>query len=133
MTLKYKILDSSSEEESKENYTSPQHLDFLLRNILDISYISTSKGLKLRLGLILHNLADRFFKYSAIRNTYKKIKSEILTVDNESLQENLQIIKTAFNKHLNKLFKEYNKENISDTDYCTVYFIQITLFLRYLL
>ncbi|MCC8419250.1 MAG: hypothetical protein LN590_07025 [Rickettsia endosymbiont of Glossina mortisans submortisans] len=117
MTLKYEILDSSSEEESKENYTSSQHLDFLLRNILDISYISTSKGLKLRLGLILHNLADRFFKYSAIRNTYKKIKYEILTVDTESLQENLQIIKTAFNKHLNKLFKEYNKENISDTDY----------------
>ncbi|HJD59230.1 MAG TPA: hypothetical protein LFW20_00895 [Rickettsia endosymbiont of Omalisus fontisbellaquei] len=117
MTLKREILDSSSEEESKENYTSPQHLDFLLRNILDISYISTSKGLKLRLGLILHNLADRFFKYSAIRNSYKKIKSEILTVDNESLQENLQIIKTAFNKHFNKLFKDYNKENISDKDY----------------
>lgn len=117
MTLKHEILDSSSEEESKENYTLSKHLNFLLKNILDINYIYNSEDFKLKLGLILHNLADRFFKYSTIKDTYKKIKSEILTVDNEFSQENLQIIKTAFNKHLNKLFKGANKENISNTDY----------------
>ena len=117
MTLKYENFDSSSEEEAKENYTSPQHLDFLLRNILNINYIHKSNDLKLRVGLILHNLADRFFKYSTIRNTYKKIKSEILTLDSDYYEENFNIIKTAFNKHFNKLFKDGNKENISDKDY----------------
>jgi len=117
MTLKYINFDSSSDEESKENYTLSQHIDFLLRNILNINYISTSEGLKLRLGLILHNLADRFFKYSTIRNIYKKIKSEISTLDNDYYEENFNIIKTAFNKHFNKLFKNDNEENISDTDY----------------
>ncbi|CAK6506469.1 hypothetical protein [Rickettsia helvetica] len=117
MPLKYINFDSSSDEDSKENCTSPQHLDFLLRNILNINYISTSEGLKLRLGLILHNLADRFFKYSTIRNIYKKIKSEILTLDNDYYEENFNIIKTVFNKHFNKLFKDENKENINDTDY----------------
>ena len=117
MTLKYENFDSSSEEEAKENYTSPQHLDFLLRNILNINYIHKSNDLKLRVGLILHNLVDRFFKYSTIRNTYKKIKSEILTLDSDYYEENFNIIKNAFNKHFNKLFKDYNKENISNTDY----------------
>ncbi|MEY4463488.1 MAG: hypothetical protein RLZZ81_459 [Pseudomonadota bacterium] len=117
MTLKYKAFDSSSEEETKENYALPKYLDFLLRNILDVNYIHESDDLKLKLGLILHSLADRFFKYSAIRNIYKKIKSEILTVDNDYYEESFNIIKTAFNKHFNKLFKDHNKENISDTDY----------------
>lgn len=62
MTLKYENFDSSSDEELKESYTLPQYLNFLSRNIININFISTSEGLKLRLGLILHNLADRFFK-----------------------------------------------------------------------
>ncbi|AEK74920.1 hypothetical protein RHHCN13_04725 [Rickettsia conorii subsp. heilongjiangensis] len=97
--LKYENFDSSSDEELKENYTLPKYLNFLLKNILDINYIYNSEDFKLKLGLVLHNLADRFFKYSTIRNIYKKIKSEILVVDNEYYEENFNIIKTAFNKH----------------------------------
>ncbi|QWB86980.1 hypothetical protein JRD95_01044 [Rickettsia parkeri] len=74
--LKYKNFDSSSDEELKENYTLPKYLNFLLKNILDINYIYNSEDFKLKLGLVLHNLADRFFKYSTIRNIYKKIKKE---------------------------------------------------------
>lgn len=117
MTLKHKIFDSSSDEETKENYTLPKYLDFLLKNILDIKYINDSEDLKLRLGLVLHKLADGFYKDSAIRDIYKKIKSEILAVDNDYYEENFNIIKTAFNKHLRKLFKDDNKQNISDKDY----------------
>ncbi|APZ30697.1 hypothetical protein RRIM16_05390 [Rickettsia conorii subsp. raoultii] len=95
--LKYENFDSSSDEELKENYTLPKYLNFLLKNILDINYIYNSEDFKLKLGLVLHNLADRFFKYSTIRN--KKIKSEILAVDNDYYEENFNIIKTVFNKH----------------------------------
>ncbi|HJD59008.1 MAG TPA: hypothetical protein LFV92_07735 [Rickettsia endosymbiont of Ceroptres masudai] len=104
MTLKHKIFDSSSDEETKENYTLPKYLDFLLKNILDIKYINDSEDLKLRLGLVLHKLADGFYKDSAIRDIYKKIKSEILAVDNDYYEENFNIIKTAFNKNLRKLY-----------------------------
>ncbi|MFV9930119.1 MAG: hypothetical protein AB8U82_04485 [Rickettsia endosymbiont of Haemaphysalis japonica] len=97
--LKYENFDSSSDEELKENYTLPKYLNFLLKSILDINYIYNSEDFKLKLGLVLHNLADRFFKYSSIRNIYKKIKSEILVVDNDYYAENFNIIKTAFNKH----------------------------------
>ncbi len=100
--LKYENFDSSSDEELKENYTLPKYLNFLLKNILDINYIYNSEDFKLKLGLVLHvlhNLADRFFKYSTIRNIYKKIKSEILAIDNDYYEENFNIIKTAFNKH----------------------------------
>ncbi|MFP3121108.1 hypothetical protein GCO76_07105 [Rickettsia sp. R2] len=97
--LKYENFDSSSDEELKENYTLPKYLNFLLKNILNINYIYNSEDFKLKLGLVLYNLADRFFKYSTIRNIYKKIKSEILVVDNEYYEENFNIIKTAFNKH----------------------------------
>lgn len=68
MTLKYENFDSSSDEELKENYTLTKHLNFLLKNIFAINYIYNSEDFKLKLGLILHNLANRFFKYSAIRN-----------------------------------------------------------------
>ncbi|WP_392506720.1 hypothetical protein ACE5D9_03010 [Rickettsia sp. 2024-CO-Wats] len=97
--LKCENFDSSSDEELKENYTLPKYLNFLLKNILDINYIYNSEDFKLKLGLVLHNLADRFFKYSTISNIYKKIKSEILVVDNDDYEENFNIIKTAFNKH----------------------------------
>ncbi|AFB26547.1 MULTISPECIES: hypothetical protein [spotted fever group] len=87
--LKYENFDSSSDEELKENYTLPKYLNFLLKNILDINYIYNSEDFKLKLGLVLHNLADRFYKYSTIRNIYKKIKSEILVVDNNDYEENI--------------------------------------------
>lgn len=122
MTLEYENFDSSSDEELKENYTLSQYLNFLLKNILNVNYIYNSEDFKLKLGLILHNIADGFSKYSAIRNTYKKIKSEIFTVDNNSNKENLNIIKTTFNKHINKLFIDDNKENISDTDYKKLFY-----------
>ncbi|WP_341787665.1 hypothetical protein [Rickettsia endosymbiont of Cantharis rufa] len=114
MTLKRENFDSSSDEETKENYILPKYLDFLLKNIPNINYINDSEDLKLGLALILHNLADGFSKYSIIRNIYKKITSEILVVDNDYYAEYFNIIKTAFNKHFNKLFKDDNKENISD-------------------
>ncbi|WP_064429662.1 hypothetical protein [Rickettsia sp. Tenjiku01] len=97
--LKYENFDSSSDKELKEHYTLPKYLNFLLKNILDINYIYNSEDFKLKLGLVLHNLADRFFKDSTIRNIYKKIKSEILVVDNNYYEEYFNIIKTAFNKH----------------------------------
>ncbi|ABV76510.1 hypothetical protein [Rickettsia rickettsii] len=90
--LKYENFDSSSDEELKENNTLPKYLNFLLKNILnilDINYIYNSEDFKLKLGLVLHNLADRFYKYSTIRNIYKKIKSEILVVDNNDYEENI--------------------------------------------
>ncbi|AFB29206.1 hypothetical protein [Rickettsia rickettsii] len=87
--LKYENFDSSSDEELKENDTLPKYLNFLLKNILDINYIYNSEDFKLKLGLVLHNLADRFYKYSTIRNFYKKIKSEILVVDNNDYEENI--------------------------------------------
>ncbi|HJD54950.1 MAG TPA: hypothetical protein LFW11_06475 [Rickettsia endosymbiont of Proechinophthirus fluctus] len=96
--LKYENFDSSSDEELKENYTLSKYLNFLLKNILNINYIYNSEDFKLKLSLVLHNLADRFFKYSTIRNIYKKIKSEILVVDNNDYEENFNTIKTAFNK-----------------------------------
>ncbi|AFC72648.1 hypothetical protein MCC_05715 [Rickettsia rhipicephali str. 3-7-female6-CWPP] len=55
--LKYENFDSSSDEELKENYTLPKYLNFLLKNILDINYIYNSEDFKLKLGLVLHNLA----------------------------------------------------------------------------
>ncbi|HJD56040.1 MAG TPA: hypothetical protein LFW21_05365 [Rickettsia endosymbiont of Pyrocoelia pectoralis] len=123
MTLKHENFDSSSEEESKEPYNLSQYLNFLLRNILNTDYISNSEDFKLKLGLTLHNLANGFSKYSSIRDTHKKMKSEILTVDNDSYRQNLNIIKTAFNKHLNKLFTDDNKENpINDMDYKKLFF-----------
>ena len=105
MKQKYENLDSSSDEELKENYTPSQHLNFLLKNILNINYIGNSESLKLRLGLILHDLANRFFTYSIIKNTYKEIKSKILSLNNDSYKENLSTIKIAFN-NINRLFRK---------------------------
>lgn len=63
MKPNYENLDSSSDEESKQNYFPFQHPDNLLKNILSINNVSDSKGLKLRLGLILHNLANKLFSH----------------------------------------------------------------------
>lgn len=121
MKSNYENLDSSSDEELKQNHLPPHHIDNLLKNILNINNVNGSKGLKLRLGLILHNLANKFFSYS-IKDTYKEIKHKTLKLDDNDAKEKLNVIKTAFNKHLSELFTNDNKENpLKDKDYLKLY------------
>lgn len=125
--MKKIYIDSSSSGEERENQvvTKIKQVDYhnyLLGNILNFKHINNADEFKTKLGLILHNLADRLFKSSIINNTYQNIKATKLSLSTEKYNKILDDIKTVFNKQLNQLFINYNKENpIIDDDYIDLF------------
>ncbi|WP_341790669.1 hypothetical protein [Rickettsia endosymbiont of Polydrusus tereticollis] len=125
MKEKYLYIDSSDEEREKnvvKNVTKINYNNYLFTNILNIKSVHNADEFKIKLGLILHNLADRLFRSLAINNIYQKIKGQKLSLNENTHKKILADIKMAFNKKLTQLFTDDNKENKpSDKDYIQLF------------
>ncbi|WP_341792772.1 MULTISPECIES: hypothetical protein [unclassified Rickettsia] len=125
MKKRYLYIDSSDEEREKnviKNVTKINYNSYLSKNILNIKNINSGDEFKAKLGLILHNLADRLFRSPAINSIYQKIKEQKLSLNENTYKKILTDIKTAFNKKLTQLFIDDNKENKpADKDYIQLF------------
>ncbi|ABE04926.1 hypothetical protein [Rickettsia bellii] len=123
MKKKYYI-DSSDEEKENQiinKIISINYNNYLFNNIINIKNIHNADEFKAKLGLILHNLADRFFRSSIINNAYQKIKERKLSLKDTNRNKLLDNIKLSFNIKLDQLFIN-NKENpITDEDYIQLF------------
>ena len=126
--MKYHI-DSSDDEQEKDFIKSKSltNLESYLKYVLhtlkidDSRVIEESETLKLKLGLFLHNFADRVFRNSEIYQKYKELKDKLLGLNGENYNQSLEHIKSFLNKALKNADKGENKllENIEleDQDY----------------
>lgn len=106
MKKKYYI-DSSDEEKENQiinKIISINYNNYLFNNIINIKNIHNADEFKAKLGLILHNLADRFFRSSIINNAYQKIKERKLSLKDTNRNKLLDNIKLSFNIKLDQLF-----------------------------
>ena len=86
--MKYHI-DSSDDEQEKDFIKSKSltnlesYLTYLLHTLKidDPRVIEESETLKLKLGLFLHNFADRVFRNSEIHKKYKELKDKLTELE----------------------------------------------------
>lgn len=120
----------SSDDEREDSFIKRKsltdlksYLDYIVSTLKidDLGIIGESKTFKLKLGLFLHNIADRVFRNSEIHQKYKELKDKLIGLDKESYDQWLGYIKTFFNEALKKADKEENKLltkiELEDQDY----------------
>ncbi|HJD61426.1 MAG TPA: hypothetical protein LFV90_04665 [Rickettsia endosymbiont of Columbicola hoogstraali] len=125
--MKKKYIDSSSSGKEKENQLinkikQVSYYSYLACTILDFKYINNAAEFETKLGLILHNLANRLFKSTNINNLYKQIKKEKLSLSDDEYNEILNDVIVIFNKYLNQFFNNIDKKSlITDKDYIDLF------------
>lgn len=98
------FLDSSDSEEeqsflSSHNINNLEKYSEYIINVLklnDPSEIKESDTFKEKLGLLLHNFADRIFHSNYINKTYKVLKKQALAISQEEYSKYLDNIKNTF-------------------------------------
>ncbi len=115
-----KFIDSS-DDESEEKLTkiiSKQNYASYIIDILKVNDITNAEEFKVKLGLLLHNLADRFFRNTIINNIYQEIKLQMLGNTSQQLLIN---IKDAFNQKLSELFELPTENPLTDSQYVQLF------------
>ncbi|XVN41245.1 MAG: hypothetical protein RCO49_01230 [Rickettsia endosymbiont of Argas persicus] len=125
MKTKNLFIDSSDEEKENQvvkKFIKTNYSSYLLNDLLNIQNILNADDFKIKLGLILHNLADRLFKNSLINDTYQNIKIKELSLSESNYNNLLNSIKTIFKTKWDQLFIDNSKENpITDKDYIQLF------------